>query len=175
MECTSTSQMEFYERNGNTHVATEETVSLRRPKEDDNDGGDDTKFIHVVTIILVKVHISLSSMGYGGKSLLMNCSNNNDNNNSSSSNKRPCFARGVVSTTGSTNNNHNHLHNDIQTKSAITGVRYRTTTSIRYALEEIRKRKVQQLERKRAVMIPGFFYLPLVTKSSGCHAGELLV
>ena len=51
--------MEFYERNGNTHVATEETVSLRRPKEDNNDGGDDTKFIHVVTIILVKVHISL--------------------------------------------------------------------------------------------------------------------
>ena len=111
--------MEFYERNGNTHVATEETVSLRRPKEDDNDGGDDTKFIHVVTIILVKVHISLSSMGYGGKSLLMNSSNNNDNNNSSSSNKRPCFARGVVSTTGSTNNNHNHLHNDIQTKSEL--------------------------------------------------------
>jgi hypothetical protein len=60
-------------------------------------------------------------------------------------------------------------------KVGITGVRYRTTTSIRYALEEIRKRKVQQLERKRAVMIPGFFYLPLVTKSSGCHAGELLV
>ena len=172
------------ERDCNAHVAAkEETVSRRRPKEDDNDGGDDTKSSMSSQSFSSK-STSLSSMGYGGKSLLMNSSNNNNDNNnsSSSSNKRPWFARGGgVSTTGSVTNNHihNHLHNDIQTKSAITGVRYRTATSTRYALEEIRKRRVQQLERKRAVMILGFLFtfavvLHFVTKSSSGHAAGIV-
>jgi hypothetical protein len=126
-------------------------------------------------------------MGYGGKSSLMNVNNNNNDNNnnnnnsSSSNNKRPWFARGSgISTTGSTNNNHNHYHNNVNTKSAITGVRYRTATSTRYALEEIRKRKVQQLERKRAVLILVSLFtfalvLHFITKSSSRHSAAGVV